>query len=409
MTGAGMTIGQRRQCSGWRRALTPLTIVATLCFCPAYAQETPSPLDLRADWTQFLGSAIAGDGKSEPRYGGRLDGYARIDGAAAGLWDGLTINVQAEYVYGDSTNRIGAQTLLPVNAALSIPVSNDEAFDLSVNIVQKLGKLRLQAGKINLFDASVNLPVVAGGGKEGFQHMALAAPPGLIASPKVLGAIASGPVGPFTFSLGIWTPESWVRRYVPKGAFEHGVNAMFVATLPARVGGRQGYHSATIYLTSRRVNGREEYPDIQPPPGSGLLLPRDPGGLHVRYALQQYLWQDPLDPKRGWGLFGHIGFSTGAPGILDWSGTFGIAGSPPIRSRPNDRFGIGYFRFSLAERVVDGMAPVLQLHDEQGAEIYYTAELARNFRLTANAQLIDPVIENAATAAYMGLRLKTSF
>jgi porin len=221
--------------------------------------------------------------------------------------------------------------------------------------------------------------------------------------------IATTPAGPFTFNLGVWTPENWVRRYDPKGLFNNGVNVMFVAVLPSRIGGLRGYHSFTLYLTSRRVNGQEEYPDIRPPSGTDTLLPTEPGGLHLRYSVQQYLWQDPANPKRGWGLFGHVGVSSGAPGILDWSMTAGIAGSVPIRSHPDDRFGIGYFRYSLANRVVRGLAPVLPLDDEQGGEIYYTAQLFKGIRLTANGQLINPAIASAPMAAYAGLRLRTEF
>jgi porin len=159
-------------------------------------------LDLRADWTQFLSAAAAGEGDSAPRYGGRVDGYAKVDGAKLGLWDGLTINAQAEFVYGSNENRIGSMLLLPVNAALTQPVKSGERFDLSVNIVQKLGKFRIQAGKINLLDASSAIPIVGGGGKEGFQNTGLAVPPGLLAYPKIVRVIATAPVGRFVLNLG---------------------------------------------------------------------------------------------------------------------------------------------------------------------------------------------------------------
>ena len=104
---------------------------------------------------------------------------------------------------------------------------------------------------------------------------------------------------------------------------------------------------------------------------------------------------DPNDPRRGWGVFGHAGISIGAPAILDWSMTAGIAGSVPIASRPRDRFGIGYFRFSLEDRIAGGLAPILPVGDEQGGEIYYSAQILRMLQLTASAQFVDPVLSNA--------------
>jgi porin len=157
------------------------------------------------------------------------------------------------------------------------------------------------------------------------------------------------------------------------------------------------------------VTPGQNFPDIRPPPGIEALPPIPAGGTHIKYAVQQFLWRDPANPKRGWGLFGHVGISRGTPSILDWSMTAGLAGSVPIAARPLDRFGVGYFRFSLTNRVEDGLAALLPVRDEQGGEIYYTAQIGRHVRLTATGQIVDPVVRNAPTAAYFGLRAKTDF
>jgi porin len=125
--------------------------------------------------------------------------------------------------------------------------------------------------------------------------------------------------------------------------------------------------------------------------------------------VQQFFWRDPANPKRSFGFFGHVGLSNGTPDILDWSMTAGVAGSPPWDARPADRMGIGYFRFSMAPRVRNVLATRLPVNDEQGAELYYTAQLSPVWRLTAHGQLIDPVINAAPMAAYVGLRAKADF
>lgn len=125
--------------------------------------------------------------------------------------------------------------------------------------------------------------------------------------------------------------------------------------------------------------------------------------------MQQFLWRDPVNPKRGVGLFGHIGLSSGTPDILDWSMTAGLAGSVPWAARPADRFGIGYFHFALAERLQTGLQPLLPVHQEQGVEVFYTAQIGPHVRLTAHSQLVDPVVRNVAKAAYVGLRAKADF
>ena len=392
-----------------RLALSVAPLLAAVC--PAAAQDDgapPDPLGLRGQWSQFASSVVAGDGEGATRYGGRLDGYARIDGEAAGIADGLAINLHAEFVYGRSINRVGSKTLLPVNAAMNFPANDQEAFDLSINLVQRIGKLRLQLGKIDLFDASSAIPIVAGGGKEGFQHIGLAAPPGLIASPKVLGAIVSAPVGRVVLNIGVWQPDDWTRDYWPHGLFEDGTNGMIAGVLPTRIGGKRGFHTLTLFLSSRRPR-RDGFPDIRPPDGTAPLLPDYRSGAHLRYAVQQYLWQDPLDPTRGGGFFGHIGVSVGSPAILDWSLTAGIAGNVPFRGRPKDKFGLGYFRFSLADRIVDGLRSSLPLSDEQGVEAYYTLQVGRAVRVSLSGQIVDPVLARAPNAVNLNLRAVADF
>jgi porin len=387
-----------------RRWAGLLVLLATEA--PAVASETVA---VRGEWTQFLGAAVAGQGDEAPRYGGRLDGLVTVDAEQLGLWKGLSFHFHGEFVYGRNTNRVGSRLLLPVNTALSFPKSNEEAADLSYSVIQRIGKLRVEGGKINLLEASSRVPIVGGGGKDGFQHIGLASPPALLASPKIYGAIASVPAGPLLLSGGLWTPDDWTSRYTPEGLFEDGVNVMLVATLPIRSARRPGWHSLSFFTTSRKAALGENFPDLRPPPGLEGARPPGRGGSHLKYTVQQFLWRDPTNPGRGWGLFGHVGLSTGTPEILDWSMTAGVAGSVPWDARPLDRFGIGYFRFSLARRVEEGVAPIVPVGDEQGAEAYYTVQLGPVWRLTASGQLIDPVVQRAPVAGYLGLRLKADF
>jgi porin len=384
--------------------LVPVLAMAS----PSFSQDGET-VTARGEWTQFVTAAVAGSGDGSPRYGGRADGFLTINGERLGLWKGLSFQLHGEFVYGENTNRVGSFLLLPVNTALSFPRSNAEAVDVSYSIVQRFGKARLQAGKINLLEQSSAIPIVGGGGKDGFQHIGLASPPALLASPKVYGAVLTAPVGRFILGLGLWTPDDWTQRYTPEGLFDNGVNAMMVMTLPAKIGGQQGLHTVSLFLTSRKSKVGENFPDLRPPPGLEGLTAPDAGGTHIKYAVQQYLWRDPANPKRNLGFFGHVGLSQGTPDILDWSMTAGLAGSSPIGARPLDRFGIGYFRFSMAPRVERALANLLPVQDEQGGELYYTAQLGPHLRLTANAQLVDPVVQNAPTAAYIGLRAKADF
>ena len=64
-----------------RRGAFALLAVSLLATSPAAAQVA----NVRGEWTQFVGAAVAGTGDGAPRYGGRLDGYLLIDGKRSGL------------------------------------------------------------------------------------------------------------------------------------------------------------------------------------------------------------------------------------------------------------------------------------------------------------------------------------
>jgi porin len=112
------------------------------------------------------------------------------------------------------------------------------------------------------------------------------------------------------------------------------------------------------------------------------------------------LWQNPLDPSKTWGLFGHIAFSDGNPNLWKWGGLIGIGGFSPIPGRPADRFGIGafYCGYSDSLKPPQGLPPLLNIGDEYGLEVFYNYAVTNWFRLTADLQVIAPAIKSYAAA-----------
>jgi hypothetical protein len=62
--------------------------------------------------TQFYQGLAAGNGSHDWKYGGKADGFLRIDGAKIGLWQGFGINAHAEINYGEALATPGG-TLYP--------------------------------------------------------------------------------------------------------------------------------------------------------------------------------------------------------------------------------------------------------------------------------------------------------
>jgi len=364
---------------------------------------------LRASWTQFAASAVRGAPDEDLKYGGRIDVYATLDGSRLGLWNGLTINAHPEFIYGKNVTASGAAVLLPPNVAMAFPSNNMEDFDLSLYAVQTFGRASLTAGKINMLDIAARAPLVGGGGLDGFQHTALAAPPSGITPATIFGALFSAPVGRPTLTLGVWDPVNRVNQTGFEDPFETGVAGMVSLALPATLRGKPGFHTFTVQATSRRGIDLANLADIFLPPESEVVLGERRGGFKFTYAVQQYFWTDPDDPKRGWGVFGSAAVWDDNPLPFRWSATVGVTGSPPIASRPNDRFGIGYHRMALSPALERGLAPILDIGDEQGVEAFYTLKFGKRLRLTADAQYVDPFVRAAKDAVFLSVRIKTDF
>ena len=73
-----------------------------------------------------------------------------------------------------------------------------------------------------------------------------------------------------------------------------------------------------------------------------------------------------------------------------FAASVGISGNP--HARPQDRFGLTYFHYSLADGPVDTLARRVPLEDEEGIEAFCTLQVAELLRMTADVQVIDPAI-----------------
>lgn len=368
-------------------------------------QKASDPASIRLVAAQFLDMPLSGDSPGDVEYGLKLDAYIDLKGSLFGLDDSFALHIHPEMRLGQSSN--GEIGLLPTNSALFYPASEGEQFDLSVNLTKTWRSgTSLSVGKVNVFDLAAQLPITGGGGIEGFQNLAFALPPSAIVPGSLVGALLSVPTEKALFRLWVFDPNLASRRSGIPTLFEDGVGALASVTVPATIGGKQGYYALKLAASTRRGISARALPEVLiPAPGSGFGESR--GEFAAILAASQYIAGGPRDPAGGIGLFGQVYLSAGDPTFLDVSAQAGIAGNPP--GRPQDRFGLGWFRYSLTNGLVDALAARVPLEDEEGVEAFYTLGLTETFRLTANLQLIDSAIAPRDTALLAGLRLVTVF
>lgn len=377
---------------------------------PAPAPQAPptaparDPVNLRIVASQFVDVPVAGDARSLARYSGRIDGYLEINGSVYGWDDSLTLKLRPEYSWGqDSNGEIG---LIPGNTALFRPEGAGD-FDLSASIVHTWDSgTTLEVGKMNVLDISGQLPIVASDGHFGFQNLGLALPPTAVVPNTLTGAMLQIPTGKMIYRLWVYDPDSQYQRTGFETAFESGVAFMAAAARRTSIGGMPGIVNLAIVGSTRDQFAVDILPRaLTPPPGG--TFGNESGEIAMQLSYYQYVKLYPEARGKGWGILARFQASNGDPTFLDYSGYIGVSGNP--RFRPQDRFGLAYFQYSLTDELVDDIAFRLGIEDEQGVEAFYTYQFAEGFGLTANVQVVDSAVAFRDTGVTVGARLTTAF
>jgi porin len=323
-----------------------------------------------------------------------------------GSSSGWTLNILGEANVGRALDRENAVVLGPTIGALVTPALNRSAADLSVNISRSFaGGASLTLGKINMIDLSSKTPLVGGGAREGFSHLQLSTPVTVFLPPSLLGVIGSVPVGKVIASGGLYHPDNMAQRALPRRG--DGISGFVGLTVPIRPGGLPGFQTVKFFFTTR---DQTDYEDIGLVLVPGAVVGRTDGGTAVQYSFQQYLHVNRNRPAgsalSGWGVFGSVMAWDRNSSPLDLTVSLGITGTGPLPSRPADRFGVGVFTININKAVISGLLPVATLVNERGLEAFYTFALSPTARLTANVQVIDPVLGRKNMLVLPGLRLR---
>jgi porin len=368
-------------------------------------------ITLKPRLTQFYQGMTAGYGDDHNfEYGGKADILLNADLGKLGLLNGLSMNVHAEYNFGESVNQRGG-TIMPVNTALMFPGMNGaDAFDFSsVTLTQRFGdSFSLLAGKISIIDYCVPKPFHGGGGMDSFWNIVFAAPPSGTVPAYFFGAILSVRTEAATYGLWVYDPNSSVNKPGLKDAFADGVTIRGSVSFPVTITGHTGHQGLAASYSTKDGNDLStldgsNIPD--PPPGTvGIKNSR----YYFAYTFDQYLYQSKENPKEGVGLFGQFEISDGNPNKLYWMAFGGVGGTGLIPGRSLDNWGVGYYYAGLSPDMKDALAPTLTIRNEQGWEIFYNFALTPWLTLGADLQIIAPGLADK-TAVFSGLRAVIRF
>ena len=406
-------------------ALSSLASQASPIDTPDGPKEQLRRVGITSDaWvTQIYQGEPGGDASKTWAYGGKVDGFLKIDAEKLGLWSGLHVNVQYEHYFGENINRRDF-ALIPVNTAQAYLGEGTFHSALSISVTQDLSEqVSVSAGKFNMMTLASRTPLIGGGGIDTFMNRALALPSTgvaytaarggaanrvVISAPYLIGGLLTIKTAPVNVTFGLLDPRSAENPKVVERPFEKGVAAGVSATFPTEIFGLNGFHTFRAAYSDARGVDLDEIAQIRPLAGAAIVTKK--GYWFGSYAIQQNLFQSESDPAVGWGLFGLVAQSDGNPTPINWNMLAGLAGNNLLEGRENDRWGVGFFHYGVTEPLLAGLAALgFARRGEGGVEGFYNFAITPWLRLSADLQVIDPWNPSKQRGTYTALRLQTKF
>lgn len=403
-----------------RRVLLATIPISLALASPAFADDWAQPvvnlqqslaalgISLGGGVTGFGQGLAGGDGEYGVPFGGKADVLLGIDGSKLGLWTGFSVSAHFEQDFGQSANLRGDGSILPVNTALAFPTLGGTTTDLSLIVSQKFGDtVSITLGKFNMLDVAVRTPLLGGGGETTFWNIGLAAPVSGVTPPYIIGGIATVATAPAKFTLMVYDPRNAQDLDVIEHPFAQGTTTSLSATVPLTLFGLAGYHTLRgVYSTAEGFNF-DDAPQLLLPQGSAAKLTKQ-GYYFGSYAVQQFLWQDPDNPGKGWGFFGQISASDANPNPIGNTVLVGVGGS--TAGRPDDRWGVAWTDYLWSRTLRNGLLVFGSgLNDERVLEAYYDRAVVPHVRLGPDVQVIWPGTPGKATALFLGVRGRVAF
>jgi len=382
--------------SAWQSRMT--------CLCKTMEAQGIN-YDLAA--TQFYQGVTSGGIDRGFVYGGKVDQFLTLDSTKLGLWQGMTTSLHAETRFGQDVN-FEAVGLAPVNVAMLYPKFNEhETAITGLTFAQALNEeVQVTFGKFNALDMFYMLYPETGRGVNGFMNASMVIP---LALARVFPLSFMG-AGFLTLhgtqvesSLLVYDPQNIATTSGFDELGDNGANIMGFYRYFTNVGGLPGSVGfggvgATGTFVAFESGG------FVIVPGQGVVAPTQNGTWALFYIQQQTLWADRCNPERKIGLLSQWCLADERTCPFLWTANVGIQGQGLVGGRPQDTMGVGFFYNGLSDEFENLLSPVLDLHDVNGVELYYSAALAKCFALTADLQVIEPAEVSLDTAVVFGLR-----
>lgn len=375
--------------------------------------------------TQIFQGITSGDNGGVSRYGGKVDGFFKLEPEKLGLLPGFHLDVQYEHYFGLDVNRLD-DALVPVNTAQAYLRAGGYHSALSITGTQKINDdLSVSVGKFNLMTLASRTPLIGGGGLNTFMNRAFALPSTGVSYTSATGGAGDRVILSSPYSLGgmveynkdrvlldvfLTDPRSAQSPRVIQRPFEEGVaigGGMGFKTTFASLNGSHMFRVA--YSNATGIN-LANISDFTGRLNSINSVGTKKGYWFSSYYFNQNLFQNATEPEKAWGVFGLYTLSDGNPTPIKWSMLFGLAGNNLLENRHDDQWGVGFYHFALSQQLLTSLQ---QLNDprksESGVEAFYNLALNKWSYLSADLQVINPWNPATPFESLVSLRMQTRF
>lgn len=374
-------------------------------WCGRRADLADRGIVFESDFTQFYQGVTSGGLEQRFRYGGHGDYVLKFDMDKLRGREGLFLQLRAEHRIGEAVNLDSGSFGAPAVLANLPSLETRDLALTNVVVTQALSEqFVVFGGKVDTLDGDMN-DFAHGRGKHQFLNTNFVFNPIAVQTIPyaTLGAGFSilrdaSPV--FTFTVLNATDTATTSGF--DDFFDEGVALSVETRLPTRFFGRPGHQGVAGSWNSRDYISLDQDPRVVEPDVPIALVS---GSWSLRYNFDQYLFVDPCDPKRGWGMFGRAGISDSNPNPISWICSFGFGGNSPIPGRQGDRFGMGWYYGAASSE----LGPFFNPSDGNGGEFFYNIAVTPCFNLTPDLQILKGGVPGAETAVLFGLRGNLAF
>jgi porin len=352
-----------------------------------------------------------GNGKFESRFDLDLE---KLFG-----WKHWAAETKIEYRFGapvlagtGAVNTVNTDVIVPAprGSVVAITALN---FTRTFSLNQKKGEqIAVSFGRYNTLD--IQEKFFGGAGLEKFFNVAHIGPmTGLRQVPNITNGASIDYLrnGDSFLTFGLLDPNDHSTNPGLKDLFADGVTLAPVLNLPSKWFGKTGKHSFSYTVTTKKFTPFDAIKQlVLPGPPLNPIQPK-PGSFSISYVGRQFLVERAKDD--GWGVFTQLSIADKDTSPVTRFFDVGIGGNGIFGARLQDEFGIAYAYTGLSSVLTNNLNLVtlgnVRPHAEHQFEGFYNLHITPWLRLTADLQIIHPVVRRAATAVVPGARLEMIF